>query len=488
MTKESRSDKKMPVKEKKEFDPSAVQDVLHDRLPQYTRIKDCIAGADAIKKKSKEYLPMPAPEDTTEKNILRYRSYIERAVFYNITARTVIGLVGLAFSKPIPVLEIPDTLDYLKTNIDGAGITLEQQIKKTTAEVVSLGRCGLLTDYSKDKAKSQQDILDGRVRATIILLEASDIVWVETTESGVQVVLCLVVIKEAYSSPTGDGYTTKTDVQYKVLFLREGVYTQEIWRKAGDAEAWVMAEEALFPTDHKGNLLDHIPFTFVGSLNNDATFDEPPMLSIADLNIAHFRNSADAEESSFIHGQPTLVVTGLTESWLKGVLKGKVSVGARGGLPLPRDADAKLLQVGANSMPVEGMKEKEKQMTAIGARIVADTSGKKTATEINRDSDVENSELSSIMLNVEQAYQFCFNEISLYSGIAALELELTKKFSAKSFDYQVYTSLINGAMQGVGQKLDIFNYLKDTDMVEQEITYSAWLENIAMEIPPVIEE
>jgi hypothetical protein len=58
--------------------------------------------------------------------------------------------------------------------------------------------------------------------------------------------------------------------------------------KRGDGEAW-----------------NYIPFTFVGSVNNDETPDLPPLYDLAVLNVAHYRNSADYEESCYMVGQPT---------------------------------------------------------------------------------------------------------------------------------------------------------------------------------------
>jgi len=465
------------------FDPSEVQSSLSERLAEYKRIRDCIAGSDAIKAQTTTYLPQPDPDNTTEANTTRYLDYLARAIFYNITGKTVAGLVGLAFSKDIPTLEIPKTLEFLKENINGSGIHLDQQIKDSLGEVVSLGRCGLLVDYSKNKAETQQDVLTGRVRPSILLYEAEEIVWVETKQYNSEIRLSLVILKDYYRVAKEDGYKTEIKTQYKVLLLNEsGYYQQEIWREDLKQKAWVL-HDIITPTDNKGNLFDHITFTFIGSKNNDSTLDDAPMSAIADLNIGHYRNSADAEESSFIHGQPTLVVTGLTKDWVSTILKGKVRIGSRGGLPLPEGASAAILHVESNGLPVEGMRDKEKQMTAIGARLVTDTTGSKTATEVNRDSNVENSELSSMVNNVELAYKFCFKQIELFTGVVGFEIELCKKFSSVDFDPTVYTALVNGTMQGVGKREDVFNYLKNTNMIEQEVNYEEWEESIVNTMP-----
>ena len=59
------------------------------------------------------------------------------------------------------------------------------------------------------------------------------------------------------------------------------------------------------------------------------------MYDLAVLNIAHYRNSADYEESCFVTGQPTVWASGLTEAWVEDVLKGELRLGSFGGIPLP---------------------------------------------------------------------------------------------------------------------------------------------------------
>jgi len=466
------------------FDPSEIQQNLQERLPEYNQIRDCISGSTAIKKAGVRYLPVPDLEDD---NVTRYSDYLLRAVFYNITGSTVNSMVGMAFGKEIKSLEIPASLAFLEHNIDGSGVNIVQQMKKTLASVVSIGRAGLLIDHSKDAAETQHDVITGKVRPSVLLFPAEDIVWVETSEVGAVNKLSLVILKDSFTTQAEDGYKTKSSEQYRVLLLDSGVYYQEVWRHSGNTNEWLMVEDgSSTPTDSTGKTFDHIPFTFVGSENNDHTIDEPPMLAISDLNIGHYRNSADSEESIFMSSQATPVAAGLTKSWVKDVLKGTLRLGARGGILLPEGATASLLQSKDTSAATNAMAAKEKQAAAIGAQLVTDTTGRKTATEIDRNSSVENSNLSGMVENVEQAYRFCFEQIELFTGITGFELELTKDFTNTMFSPETYLALVNGTLQGVSQKEDVFNYLRTTNMVNFELTYDDWLKNIEMTIPSEI--
>ena len=113
--------------------------------------------------------------------------------------------------------------------------------------------------------------------------------------------LVMVVLAEDYRI-TDDEFDHDMDTQYRVLRLREDGYSQQIYR---DEEPYT---EEFYPRKADGTVWSQIPCIFVGSKNNDSTIDDAPLSDIADVNIAHYRNSADYEESCFLAGQPTLFI------------------------------------------------------------------------------------------------------------------------------------------------------------------------------------
>ena len=64
-----------------------------------------------------------------------------------------------------------------------------------------------------------------------------------------------------------------------------------------------------------GKVFDRIPFEFIGAENNDSTVDDAPLWPLAYLNLHHFRNSADYEDSVFLIGQAQPWMSGLTTEW-----------------------------------------------------------------------------------------------------------------------------------------------------------------------------
>lgn len=398
----------------------------------YKMIDDCVIGEEAIKAKKETYLPKPNKGDASIENQNRYDSYLQRAVFYNVTKRTLFGLNGQVFMRA-PIINLPEKLKPMEASVDGS-ISLMQLAKKLNTNVLSLGRGGLLTDYpAVDGPVSVSDAETKGIRPTITSYHPMSVINWNTKMRGALRILNLVVIKESYVS-ADDGFERQMLDQWRVLRLNENdVYTVEIWR---EKEKTMVPLETFVPTDANGDTFDFIPFTFVGSEDNDHNIDNPPMYDISILNIAHYRNSADYEESSFFVGQPTLVMTGLTEQWVEDVLKGKVYLGSRSSIPLPVDADAKLLQTAPNIMPFEAMAHKERQMVALGAKLIEPSTVQRTATEATMDKSAENSILSSsaknVSLAIEQALRWSAKFVGANPDEVRFELPTEFDISAMS--------------------------------------------------------
>lgn len=64
-------------------------------LPAWLRARDVTAGEDAVKFAGEKYLPRLEAQTDEE-----YAAYLARASFFNATARTADGYLGLLFRRP----------------------------------------------------------------------------------------------------------------------------------------------------------------------------------------------------------------------------------------------------------------------------------------------------------------------------------------------------------------------------------------------------
>lgn len=418
-----------------------IREELKRLLPSYNLIRDCIEGETKIKAAGDKYLPRPNAADTSPENVARFKAYKERAVFYNVTQRTLYGLAGQVFTRE-PVVEVPTLLDPVTTDANGGGVSLVQLAKRATLQVLAFGRSGVLIDYPATEAPASRAELEaGDIRPTVNIYSPTEIINWRTTTRGARELLSLVVLQEEYVY-SDDGFEMKKAKQWRVLQLTAEGYAVTVWRKgSGDYQ---IHEGPYFPKDATGNVLTEIPFTFIGSENNDDLPDLPPLYDLASLNIAHYRNSADYEESCFIVGQPTPVLSGLTEEWVTNVLKGVVALGARGAVPLPEGGSATLLQASPNTLPFEAMQHKERQMVSLGAKLVEQKQVQRTATEADIENVSETSTLASSAKNVSAAFQWALEWCAVFVGVPenGIKFELHTDFDLSRMTPQERAQLV----------------------------------------------
>ncbi|MDC1268195.1 DUF4055 domain-containing protein [Gammaproteobacteria bacterium] len=386
-----------------------IRDEVSDKLDQYKLIRDCIEGEPAIKAGKERYLKKPQTSGDPQEIELRYKSYIFMASFFWVAGRTLEGLIGQVFSRE-PSIELPKELEFLVDNVDGSGNSLIQQSKRSLGDTVSLGRAGLLADFPKlepGQATTKADLETGRIRPRIVYYGAERIINWEEENIGGEMVLTMLMLKEEIETRP-DRYEIEKEDRWREFRLIDGWVYVTIWKENPEKskEEPYLVVEGPFPLfDHRQAPVDKILFSFIGAKNNDSTVDDAPMMGICSINVKHFTNSADLEESNHIAGNATLVVSGLTQAWKDQNFKNGIHMGTRGALILPVGGKAELIQSEANSATLVLMKHKEDQMRALGAKLIVDAIVPETATGKAIEATSEASVLASSAGNVSEAYR-----------------------------------------------------------------------------------
>jgi hypothetical protein len=449
-------------------------------------IEDAAEGEAAIKAGGEKYLPKLNPADTSLANKARNADYLKRAVYYNATGRTLDSFLGLAFRKD-PEIKVPTALEDLLADIDGTGASLIQQAHDTTGEVIKVGRAGLLSDFPKtDKPTSRADEQKGGIRPTLSFYPATSIINWRVSKQGAKIKLSLVVLRETHKE--FNGFETKTETQYRALSLIDGKYHVDIWRQRLNLQTstmqWQVVEFA-DPVDGNSNPLDFIPFTFVGSKNNTSGVNKAPLADLAAVNVAHYRNSADHEDSAFTVGQPQVWIAGLDTEWRDHLEKSGVYIGSRSVLPLPVGGSAGIMQAQPNTLVKEAMKTKETQMAALGARLIQTDSTIKTATQQDSEDGTANSVLSLCCDNVSAAYSLALSWCALFAGITGnCSVAIPTDFTKYSITGEELTSLMGAVQAGLVPKSDFWSRMRLAGVIAADKTDDDIREEIEQDPPP----
>ena len=442
---------------------------------QWKLVRDCVAGSEAIKTARQseasdqgglhnalgsQYLPVPNPNDNSQDNIDRYDAYKKRACFVNFTGYTKDGLLGMIARKPTEI-ELHPSINYAELNANGEGLSMQGMVQSIVSELMETGRDGLLVEFpvssggSRDQTKGLQAVIKEYPAESIIN-------WRQTIVDSVKITT-MVALAEEVEKISSDGFGVEDVTYTRVLMLNEnGDYIQRLYNEDDDLLVNADGESDIYITKSDGSSWKEILFEFTGSENNSPKPDKSPLYDVAVVGIAHYRNSADFEESSFMVGQPTPVFTGLTQSWVSEILKDGIQLGSRTGVLLPVDAAAMLLQADPNTMPAAGMDRKEAELIKIGAKIISDQGGVETAEAAKIKFAGQNSKLGLIIINTELALKKCFGWMMEFQGGEGSKDDNVLNINKQFYDATVSPQLLVAQMQMLDRGVIAKSDMRDT--------------------------
>lgn len=438
----------------------------------WRRVKDAVSGQDAIKAGGTKYLKKPIEADDE-----RWQHYKDHATYTNYTGHTLRSLIGAAFRNDPKenISEIPE-LEYLKTDVDGNGLSLNQLAQPVAEDVLSTGRSGLLVDFpAVDGPYSKADLKAFRYRANIRrYTEESIINWRTITVGGKQKLYRVTLVEEIPEYT--DEFSFKPVKQYRVLALDDetGFYVQKIYNKSNQL---VQVIDTIRTA--KGEPLNYIPFVFVGSLNNDPNVDPLPLLDLANENIAMYKNSAEVENMAYNVGMPFLTVyqgktLTLSQDMQKAIAKQKIIIGSAKAHLLGENYQVDFNQISTDTLAYDLMQDHRQNMIYIGSQIITDATGKTTATEVNSNNSATTSKLAMAVNNTSDAVRTAIFYAADFNGLdidkEKIEYQISTNFFEKPLDPQIITAQIMLLNNNLVSRKDVIDYLKQSNMLSKSRT------------------
>lgn len=328
---------------------------MYDKYRQdWENSRDAVGGQRAIKAKGTRYLPRLSGQDDDE-----YKAYKERALFYSITSKTLAALVGMITEKP-PTTEYPDAMrPYFD---DDYGHQFTELVSTAASELMLVSRIGLLVDRPVDGGKPY-----------VSVYTTENIINWETDASGN---LTWVVLKEEYWAEGNDRYERCLKTRYRELSIVDGRLEVKLFEDSNG----VYTAQSPTTITNTGRVMDKIPFICATSIGLGIDPVKPTMSDIVDINISHYRTSADLEHGRHFTGLPTPYITG-------GETNKVLKIGSTAAWIIP-DPSAKvgfLEFTGQGLQSLEkALTEKQGQLASMSARMIDNSSRGSEAAETVR--------------------------------------------------------------------------------------------------------
>jgi hypothetical protein len=368
-------------------------------------------------------------------------------------------------------------MDDIIADVTMSGLSLHQLSEMVAEEVITIGRCGVLVDYPPIvNAVTLAQAQEQGARPYATLYDAESIINWKTGRINNVEHLTLIVLEEEYEIES-DEFESKCEPQWRVLDLSEGFYRQRIYQKDKKGE-FVLIDE-LYPQIN-GQLLSKIPFEFFGVRDNSPAVDKPPLLDLIDVNLSHYRTTADYEHGLHFTGLPTPVVTGYYSDDQSAQLK--IGSGTAWLLPDPQSKAFYLEFTGQGLGELrEALRAKETMMAVLGARILAPEKRAAEAAQtasIHRSS--ENSVLASIAQSISIGLTHVLELLRDWSGTTGeVKVELNRDFIPNSISAQDAYEFVKSWQAGAISHETLFYKLKIGDVVEKNISFDDEMERIA---------
>jgi hypothetical protein len=263
-----------------------------------------------------------------------------------------------------------------------------------------------------------------------------------------------------------------------------GVYRQRIFRK-NDRGDFVIEYE-VFPQS-QGKAIARIPFEFFGVRDNTPEIDKPPLLDLVDVNLSHYRTTADYEHGLHFTGLPTPVVTGFYSDEPTSQLR--IGSGTAWLLPDPASKAFYLEFSGQGLSELrEALRSKESMMATLGARILApERRVQETAQTAAIHRAGENSVLASIAQSIGIGLSHCLEWMANWSGVSGdIVVQINKEYLPNSITADDVKALVTSWQSGAISHETLFDNLVRGEIISPDVQYLDEMEKINLNPPGMI--
>lgn len=440
------------------------QDTLHPDYQKHVKIwrkcQDFIDGEEAVKAKGDAYLPRLTDQDDIE-----YGAYLNRAMLYEATARTVEGLTGAVMRKD-PEVNVPKRFLPFFDDVGVCNESIQLIAKQLLDQVEAKGRVLVLVDAPT--------VISDDAPPYFAVYNAECVInWREETMNGKRVPVMIMLHEPVDAPDPDDAYATKPRQYFRELLLDETmpnngermfVYKQKLWEKREDKEAktgkvittWELSEEVT-PTRKGGKTFDRIPAVVVGPAAISLDVQKSPILGLVNVNLSHYRNSADLEHGRHFTALPQAWVTGVADASLK------LKIGSSVAWMLENErSQVGYLEFAGSGLGhlQQGMESKEKLMAVLGAKLLEQQQRDAEATEtVMLRHAGQSASLSSIADLVSEALTKCVEYFMLFMGADPTDVlvKLNKDFDSLGIKPEMLVALMQ-LLQGGSISWDTFFY------------------------------
>lgn len=418
-------------------------------LPIWSKCRDTAEGQEAVHAQGVTYLPKLSGQSVTD-----YDKYKGRALFFNAVGRTIEGMAGMVFRKA-PMIEYPTAMQSIIDDVDLQGTNINDFADSLVRELSTVNRVGILVDFPKSQTVGMTllDLERSGVRPYAVIYKAESISDWRYQRVNNRMMLTMVKLMECV-----DGQN-----QIRELELTENGYQVSIYKETegGYNDA---PDEKFIPLLNNAPMYE-IPFVF------DKDIHKPVILDLVNVNLSHYKSTADYEHGLHFTGLPTAIFWGIQTDDKDTT----ITIGAESALAFSNpEGHAEYLEFTGQGLTAlkDALSDKKDMMAVLGLKALgAEKRAQETAEAMTIKQSAENSVLSTIanrasgMLNKMLGYIAMWQR---YNG--EVKITLNTDFSPAGITPQLFAEYTKAYLSGTMSYETYFWNLKNGEAIPADRT------------------
>jgi hypothetical protein len=394
----------------------------------------CMGGTQELRENAATLLPIEPKEDAQA-----WRRRINHAVLSPFLTRLAEQAAGLICRKPITLQpreeggEVDEYWTEWIKDIDGYGCDLDAFSRRLVLNSLLLGHSAILVDFpSTDPAPNLAVERQLGLRPYLLEIRADQILGFRKDGDSPLAQVNQIRINEYVTEALGAFGDT---VVRQIRVLEQGKWS--LWRKGEDG--WALYQEGT-------TSLPVIPLAVTYSGKIGELMSKPPLLPIANLNIAHAQRLCDLFHSLHVASQPIMYLKGFSDNG-----DDEIGLSANTAILLPPEGDVGYAEPAASAFDAQQsfITELENQMRNLGiSTLFNQTYVGETAEAKAMDRSDSDSMLSVVAQDLEKCLQNAIDMAGAYVNRETPIVSVARDFDLQKLDAQQTGQLLSMWTQG----------------------------------------
>ena len=441
-------------------DPSVISNAVVAMTQDWAPIDTCLQGTRGLRQNSRSLIPQEPSEHTDA-----YNRRIFHATLPPFLQRLASQAAGIILRKGIQI----DGDDYWSEwaqDVTGDGTTLNEYARRQLVTAILYGHSSSVVDFVSGSAP--RNLAEERLLARkpyLVPIHPRQILGWRTSNDSTSSDLEQVRIREQVIVSKGIYGEELVD---QVRVLTPGGY--ELWRSGPRVTPVPLPSSPmqLPPTqwdlyDSGSTTLSQIPLVTVYSNRLGNLLSAPPLLEVAQLNIAYAQRFCDYHHSIHVGSNPVLILRGFDPD-----SDTPLGISVNTALLLPPDGGAEYVQPTSDAFDsqLKCLQALEDQISRLGINTLSSQNLTNAAAEARRLDRIDSDSIMAVIAgDLERAVSQLFELAAQYVGIEPPEVYIPRDYDNRLVTGNDITAYLQLFMQGAISQETLLRILQDGEIL-----------------------